>query len=60
VGEGIFNMVLTLLAGVIIDRFSWFPVFATASLMPLGSLAGLFLLVRKCRTVTSEEILSYD
>jgi ACS family hexuronate transporter-like MFS transporter len=55
VGEGIINMSLTLLAGAIIDRFSWFPVFATASLLPLGSLAGLYLLVRKCQTVTLAE-----
>jgi MFS transporter, ACS family, aldohexuronate transporter len=60
VGEGVINMAMTLLAGIVIDRFSWFPVFAAASMIPLGSLAGLFFLVRKCQPITTVEILSHD
>jgi len=60
VGEGVINMAMTLLAGIVIDRFSWFPMFAAASMIPLGSLAGLYFLVRKCLPVTTAEILSHS
>jgi MFS transporter, ACS family, hexuronate transporter len=48
-GEGLIDMAMMLFAGIIIDRFSWFPVFAVAAFMPAGALASLFLLVRQCR-----------
>ncbi len=54
VGEGVIDMAMTLLTGIVIQRFSWFPVFAVASLMPLGALAGLYLKVRTCQPVTIE------
>ncbi len=57
VGEGIIEMVLTLLAGVVIDRLGWFPIFAGAAVMPLGSLAALFFYVRRCNPVNPEEIM---
>ncbi|MGH9446798.1 MAG: MFS transporter [Terriglobia bacterium] len=60
VGEGVIDMAMTLLAGAVIDRFSWFPVFAAAALMPLGGLAGLFFEVRRCQPVPLQEILSHN
>lgn len=51
VGEGVMNMVLTLLTGAIVDRFSFTPVFAGAGLLPLGSITALFLLVGKIERV---------
>jgi MFS transporter, ACS family, aldohexuronate transporter len=51
VGEGIINMAMTLFTGVVVERFSWIPVFSAAALMPFGALAGLFFLVRRCERV---------
>lgn len=48
VGEGIVNMALTLLTGVIVDRFSFQPVFFSASALPMVSIGALYLLVRRC------------
>ena len=53
VGEGIIDMAMTLFTGMVVERFSWFPVFATAAVMPLGSFAGLLLYVRRCRPLTA-------
>src|SRR5262249_40939175 len=51
-GEGVMNMVLTLVTGVVVDRFSFAPVFVGAGVMPLVSVAAMFLFVRQVRRVT--------
>jgi ACS family hexuronate transporter-like MFS transporter len=56
VGEGVIDMAMALFTGIVVDRFSWFPVFAAAAIMPFGALASIFLLVRKCRRLTPEEL----
>lgn len=50
-GEGIVDMTFTLLTGVIVDRFSFAPVFFSAAALPLVSVVALFLLVRQCAPV---------
>jgi ACS family hexuronate transporter-like MFS transporter len=50
-GEGVMNMVLMLATGVIVDRFSYLPVFAAAGLMPLLGVAALFGLIRRIEPV---------
>jgi ACS family hexuronate transporter-like MFS transporter len=45
--EGALNMVLTLTTGAVVDRYSYFPVFMGAGLIPVLALASLFLLVRR-------------
>lgn len=55
-GAGIINMVMTLFTGVVVERFSWIPVFSAAAIMPLGALAGLMLLVRCCQPIITDEI----
>ena len=51
-GEGSVNMVLTLATGAVVDRYSYFPVFVGAGLIPILALASLFLLVRRIERVT--------
>jgi MFS transporter, ACS family, hexuronate transporter len=46
-GEGMVNMVLMLAVGIVVDRFSYTPVFLAAGLMPLFALAAVFGLVRR-------------
>jgi ACS family hexuronate transporter-like MFS transporter len=58
VGEGVIDMAMTLFTGVVVERFSWFPVFVAAAVMPLGSLAALFLYVRQCRPINENEFSS--
>jgi ACS family hexuronate transporter-like MFS transporter len=50
-GEGAMNIVLTLATGIVVDRFSYLPVFAAAGLMPLLGVAALFGLIRKVEPV---------
>jgi ACS family hexuronate transporter-like MFS transporter len=45
--EGLFNMVLTLVTGQVVDRFSYLPVFLAAGLLPVLATACLFILIRK-------------
>jgi ACS family hexuronate transporter-like MFS transporter len=45
--EGLVNMALTLATGMVVDRFSYFPVFMAAGLMPALAVAALFILVRR-------------
>jgi ACS family hexuronate transporter-like MFS transporter len=58
VGEGVIDMAMTLFTGIVVGRFGWFPVFAAAAVMPLGSVAALVFYVRACRPVSAEEMLS--
>lgn len=51
-GEGVMNMIMTLATGIIVDRFSYTPIFAFAGLMPVLSILSLFLLVGPIRQIT--------
>lgn len=57
-GEGVVNMAMTLFTGAVVERFSWIPVFSAAAFMPLGALAGLVLLVRRCQRVRPGALLA--
>ncbi len=57
-GEGVINMAMTLFTGVVVERFSWIPVFSVAAFMPLGALLGLLLLVRRCQRVSPETVIA--
>lgn len=50
-GEGIMNMVLMVATGVVVDHFSYLPVFVAAGLMPVLGVASLFLLIRRIELV---------
>jgi ACS family hexuronate transporter-like MFS transporter len=54
-GEGVMNMTLMVATGVVVDRFSYLPVFVAAGGMPLLGLAALFLLVRRIEPVRVRE-----
>lgn len=45
--EGIVNMCVQFLTGAVVDRFSYFPVFVAAGLMPVLGVVCLFTLIRK-------------
>jgi len=47
VGEGLMNMILTLATGIVVDRFSYVPVFIAAGLLPALGVVSLFALVRR-------------
>ena len=49
--EGAVNMVLTLATGMVVDRFSYLPVFIAAGFMPALAVLALFTLVRKVEPV---------
>lgn len=50
-GEGIVNIVLQRATGMVVDSFSYLPVFLCAGLMPVLGLAALFGLVRRIEPV---------
>jgi ACS family hexuronate transporter-like MFS transporter len=52
VGEGVLNMILTLVTGIIVDRYSYVPVFIGAGLMPLVSIGALYVLVGRIEKIT--------
>jgi ACS family hexuronate transporter-like MFS transporter len=52
--EGVVNMALTLVTGVVVDRFSYLPVFGAAGLMPALAVLSLFALVRRVAPVKSQ------
>lgn len=52
VGEGVMNMALTLATGIIVDRFSFTPVFAGAGVMPLISMGAMFFVVGRIRPIS--------
>jgi ACS family hexuronate transporter-like MFS transporter len=55
VGEGLMNMGMSLTTGFVVSHFSFLPVFVAAGALPVGALAGLFLLVRNCRKMSPVE-----
>lgn len=56
VGEGVMNMILSLATGIIVDRFSFLPVFVGGAIMPVAAIVALYALVGECRLMTAEEI----
>ncbi|MBI1358483.1 MAG: MFS transporter [Acidobacteria bacterium] len=50
-GEGLVNMVLMVATGMVVDAFSYTPVFLAAGLMPFLALTSVFVLVRKIERV---------
>ncbi len=51
VGEGLMNMVLMVATGMVVDAFSYTPVFLAAGVMPLLALLSVFVLVRRIERV---------
>jgi ACS family hexuronate transporter-like MFS transporter len=51
IGDGIMSMVTMLLTGVVVDHFSYVPVFIAAGLLPFLALSSFFLLVRRVQPV---------
>jgi ACS family hexuronate transporter-like MFS transporter len=51
IGDGVMSMIIMLLTGVIVDHFSYVPVFIAVGLLPLLALTAFFVLVRKVRPV---------
>jgi len=51
VGEGVMNMTLMVATGVVVDHFSYLPVFVAAGLLPAAGAVMLFTLVRRIELV---------
>ncbi len=51
IAEGVFTMVVTLGTGMVVDRFSFTPVFIAAAAMPLFSALALFTLIGRIRRI---------
>jgi ACS family hexuronate transporter-like MFS transporter len=51
VGEGLLNVVVTLTTGIIVDRFSFTPVFAGAGIMPLLSIFAAVVVLGPIRKI---------
>lgn len=51
VGDGTMSMVAMLATGMIVDRFSYLPVFLAAAAFPLAGLAAFLLLVGEIKPV---------
>ena len=60
VGDGTMSMTTMLLTGVIVDRFSYTPVFVGAGLFPLVTLMSLLLLVGRVRPIPLDEIVKHQ
>jgi hypothetical protein len=57
VGDGLVSMMMMLLAGIVIDRFSYTPVFIAVGLLPVLSLTSLMVLVGTIQPIPLEAIL---
>jgi ACS family hexuronate transporter-like MFS transporter len=51
IGDGVMSMIIMLLTGIVVDHFSYVPVFIAAGLLPLLALTAFFVLIRKVRPV---------
>ncbi len=51
VGNGASSLVLNLATGIVVDRFSYVPVFAMAGLLPAAGAAVLFMLAGRIERV---------
>ena len=56
VGDGIMGMATMQLTGVVVDRFSYLPVFAAAGVFPLVSLAALFLFIGQIGPIQEDRL----
>ena len=56
VGDNGMGMIMMLLTGVVIDRFSYLPVFIAAGILPLLALTSMFVLVGRVRRIPLTEI----
>ena len=54
IGDGIMSMTTMLLTGIVVDHFSYVPVFIAAGLLPLLAVSAFFLLVRRVRPISIE------
>lgn len=54
-GDGITSMTLMLLTGIVVDHFSYTPVFLAVGLLPFLALSSFFLLVRRVRPILPVE-----
>jgi hypothetical protein len=57
VGDGSVSMLMMLLAGMVIDSFSYLPVFIAVGLLPVLSLKALMALVGTIRAISLKEIM---
>lgn len=57
VGDGLMSMLMMLATGVVIDRFSYTPVFFAVALLPLLALTALMVLVGTIRPISLTDIL---
>ncbi len=57
VGDGAMSMTMMLLTGVIVDRFSYTPVFIGAAILPVLTLLSLLLLVGKIQPIPMSKII---
>ena len=57
VGDNVIGMLMMLLAGIVIDRFSYTPVFIAVGLLPVLSLTALMVLVGPVRPIALGEML---
>ena len=53
-GAGVVTMLLT---GIVVDRWSYFPVLMAAGVLPMLALASIFIFVRKFELVTLDKIV---
>jgi len=51
IGDGLMSMTAMLLTGIVVDHFSYVPVFIAVGLLPFLALSAFFVLVRKVRPV---------
>ncbi|HEX5283789.1 MAG TPA: MFS transporter [Bryocella sp.] len=51
IGDGIMSMMSMLFTGIVVDHFSFLPVFVAAGLLPFLALGSFFVLVRRVRPV---------
>jgi len=51
IGDGVMSMATMLLTGIVVDRFSYVPVFIAAGLLPFLALSSFFVLVRRVEVV---------
>jgi ACS family hexuronate transporter-like MFS transporter len=51
IGDGVMSMIVMLLTGIVVDHFSYVPVFIAAGVLPFLALAAFFVLVRRVRPI---------
>jgi ACS family hexuronate transporter-like MFS transporter len=56
IGDGSVSMVLMLVTGIVVDRFSYLPIFIAAGLMPVLGLTALLSLIRVIKPMAADQI----